>query len=155
MLTKIEPFYIVGISVKTTNQNNQALKDISALWAKFLSQEIATLIPNKLEDSIYSVYLEYDKDHTAPYTTLLGCKVSHLDIIPKGMVGKVIPGGNYSKVTAKGSLEEGVIFQAWSNIWNAGLNRAYTADFEVYGEKAKDPKNAEVDIFVSVHESTL
>ena len=30
------------------------------------------------------------------------------------------------------------------------MKRDYTADFEVYGEKAQNPENAEVDIFVAV-----
>jgi predicted transcriptional regulator YdeE len=30
------------------------------------------------------------------------------------------------------------------------LDRSYTADFEIYGEKAQNPENAEVDIFIAV-----
>ena len=30
------------------------------------------------------------------------------------------------------------------------LDRSYTADFEIYDEKAQNPENAEVDIFIAV-----
>ncbi len=30
------------------------------------------------------------------------------------------------------------------------MDRAFTADFEVYGEKAQNPSDAEVDIFIAV-----
>jgi len=30
------------------------------------------------------------------------------------------------------------------------LGRIFTADFEVYGEKAQNPSDAEVDIFIAV-----
>ena len=84
------------------------------------------------------------------YTAILGCKVNNLDAIPQGMVGRKIPGGKYIKYVTKGNLNEGVILKEWQNIWNSDLDRVYTADFEVYGEKAKNPENAEVEIFVAV-----
>ena len=96
------------------------------------------------------MYTEYEKDHTKPYTTLLGCKVESLENIPTGMIGKTVEGGNYIKQTVKGNLMQGVIANAWIKIWNANFSRLYTADFEVYGEKAQNPENAEVDIFIAV-----
>lgn len=38
---KIRPFNIIGISVRTTNENDQAAKDIPALWKRFISEGIA------------------------------------------------------------------------------------------------------------------
>lgn len=66
------------------------------------------------------------------------------------MVGLEFKGGNYVKFVSKGSLRNGVVYQTWDEIWKKDLNRDYTADFEVYGEKAQNPENAEVDIFVAV-----
>ncbi len=148
----IKPFYIIGIAVRTTNENEQAANDISALWNRFLSENIVQKIPNRVEDNIYSVYTEYEKDHTKPYTTLLGCKVNSLENVPEGMVGKSFEGDDYKVFTAKGNLQEGAVYKAWLDIWNANIKRAYTADFEVYGTKAQNPTNAEVDIFVAVKE---
>lgn len=147
---KIKSFSIIGISVKTTNENEQAMKDIPALWNKFISENIMEKIPNKLDNTIYCVYTEYEKDYTKPYTTLLGCKVENLNNIPTGMIGKKFEDGNYIKQIAKGNLMQGAISNAWQKIWNLDIPRAYTADFEVYGEKAQNPENAEVDIFVAV-----
>jgi predicted transcriptional regulator YdeE len=148
---KLESFSILGIAVRTTNENGQAGKDITALWNKFMSEGILEQIPNKVDNTIYCVYTEYEKDHTKPYTTILGCKVSNLDTIPNGMKGKKIDAGNYSKYIAKGNIAQGIVFEAWTKIWNSDIKRAYTADFEVYGEKAQDPGKAEVDIFIAVN----
>lgn len=147
---KIKSFNLIGISVKTTNENNQAARDISALWSKFISQNILQKIPNKIDNTIYCVYTDYEKDHTKPYTTILGCKVENLKNIPIGMVGKTIEGGNYIKQAAKGNLMQGAIANAWIKIWGANFSRLYTNDFEVYGQKAQNPENAEVDIFIAV-----
>ena len=147
---KIQKFSVIGISVRTSNENGQAGQDIPALWNKFMSEGIAEKIPNKIDNSIYCIYTEYEKDHTKPYTTILGCKVENLDTIPNGMVGKTFDEANYTKHIAKGNILHGMVFGKWTKIWNSNLDRTFTADFEVYGEKAQNPENAEVDIFVAV-----
>jgi len=147
---KIKSFNVIGIAVRTTNENSQAAKDIPALWNKFMSENMLQQIPNKVDNTIYCMYTEYEKDHTKPYTTLLGCKVENLENIPTGMIGKTVEDGIYIKQTVKGNLMQGVIANAWIKIWNANFSRLYTADFEVYGEKAQNSENAEVDIFIAV-----
>jgi len=96
------------------------------------------------------VYTDYEKDHTRPYTTLLGCRVHDLNDIPTGMTGKTIETADYELFTAKGDLTQGAVFNEWVKIWNADIPRAFIADFEVYGAKAQQPQAAEVDIFVGV-----
>ena len=147
---KLQSFSIIGISVRTTNEHGQAAKDIPALWNQFIAEGIAEKIPNKTDHSIYCIYTEYEKDHTKPYTTIIGCKVTALNTIPIGMVGKTFNEQNYLVHTAKGNLMEGAVYDEWVKIWNANLPRIFTADFEVYGEKAQDAANAEVDIFIAV-----
>ncbi len=147
---KIEPFKLIGISVRTTNENGQAAKEIADLWQKFLSEDILNQIPDKIDNTIYSLYTNYEGDHTKPYTAILGCKVNQLNAIPEGMTGMSFDGGNYVKTTAKGDLTKGLIVNEWSKIWNLDLNRRFTADFEVFGEKAQNPMDAEVDFLVAV-----
>ncbi|TXI96843.1 MAG: AraC family transcriptional regulator [Chryseobacterium cucumeris] len=147
---KIEPFKVIGISVRTINENGQAGKDIPVLWEKMISENIVNSIPNKIDNTIYSIYTDYEKDHTKPYTTVLGCKVENLDNIPEGMVGYSFDGGEYLKFVPKGDLSKGLVINEWLKIWEMGLNRTFTADFEVYGEKAQNPSDAEVDIFIAV-----
>jgi predicted transcriptional regulator YdeE len=146
----ISPFTIAGIAVRTTNENGQSGIDIPLLWNKFMLQKIQEKIPNKIDHNIYCVYTNYEKDHTRPYTTLLGCRVANLETIPEDMVGQSFNGGKYHQHIAKGNLSEGAVFHAWTAIWRMDIERAYTADFEVYGEKAQDPANAEVEIFIAV-----
>lgn len=147
---KIEPFKVIGIAVRTTNENNQAAQDIPVLWEKLMNEGIVNAIPNKIDTTIYSLYTDYEKDHTKPYTTILGCKVGNLDHIPEGMVGKSFEGGNYIKFTAKGNLADNLVINEWIKIWNMDLGRIFTVDFETYGEKALNPSEAEVDIFIAV-----
>lgn len=146
----IDEIKIIGISIRTTNENAQAAIDIPALWQKFMSERILEKIPNKLNFDIYSVYTEYESDFTKPYTTVLGCSVATLENIPEGMVGISIQKSNYTKFTATGKLSDGIVYDEWVKIWGIDLKRTYKADFEIYGQKAQNPENAEVDIFIGI-----
>ena len=148
---KIEPFMIIGISIRTTNENNQAAKDIGDLWSKFMSENILGAIPNKIDSTVYSIYTDYESDHTKPYTTILGCKVSNLQSIPNGMIGKSFDGGNYVKLSAKGDLMKGLIVNKWTEIWSMDLDRVFTADFENKSEKAQNPNDAEIDFLINTN----
>ena len=147
---QLEAFNIIGISVRTTNENNQAGIDIGALWGRFMAEGVSAKIPNKIDESVYSIYTEYEGDYTQPYTTVLGCRVESLDDVPEGLEGFTFEGGNYGSLTAKGDLTKGLVYGEWVKIWGMDLKRAYTADFEVYGEKAQNPTDAEVDIFIAL-----
>ncbi len=153
-IIKIEPFNVIGISIRTTNKNGQASKEIAELWDKFMSEDILTKIPNKVDNEIYSLYTDYESDHTKPYSAILGCKAENLDTIPTGMVGKSFYGGNYVKTTAKGDLMQGLIVNEWSRIFEMELDRTYVADFENFGEKAQNPADAEVDFYVGIKQET-
>jgi predicted transcriptional regulator YdeE len=147
---KVESFNIIGISVRTTNENGKSSQDIGTLWERFYKENAASKILGKINEEIYSVYTDYESDYKGSYTTIIGCKVNSLNNIPGGMTGKEIVEGNYKVYTAKGKIPDAVVNQ-WMEIWNdSDLNRAYTSDFEVYGEKSQDPANAEVDIYIAV-----
>ena len=148
---KLEPFNIIGISIKTTNKNHLAEKEIKALWEEFIVKNIKKIIPNKIDEAIYSLYTDYESDHNGPYTVILGCKVKSLEKIPEGMLGKSFLGGNYAKIIAHGDLTEGMIVNEWTKIWDMDLDRKFTTDFELFGEKAQDPKNSEVAFYVAVN----
>ena len=146
----MDAFIVIGIAIRTTNRNSQSTTDILKLWDLFLKSNIVEKIPNKASSEIYSIYTDYEEDEMAPYTVILGCKVKNSDDVPEGMVAREVPAGKYEKHLVQGNLNEGVIFEAWKKIWNSKLNRAYTVDFEVYGEKARNPEDAEVEIFVAI-----
>lgn len=148
--TSVSPFYIMGISVRTTNEHGQAATDIPALWQRFMAEGILSQIPDRTDDTIYSVYTDYEKDHTLPYTTLLGCRVNTVpDVLPEGFFIKAISAGNYTQFRATGKLSDGIVLTTWQQIWSAPLDRAYTTDFEVY-EPAMDPEHAVVPVFIAL-----
>jgi len=149
----LDAFNIIGISIETTNVNGQTAQDLGQLWGQFYSQNILAQIPNKIGTEIYGIYTDYESDYRGKYTAIIGCKVSSLDELPKGLIGRTIQGGTFQKYIAKGEMPAAV-GNAWQNIWAQGtaINRAYIADFDVYGANAQNGKNSEVTIFLGVHE---
>lgn len=148
----LDHFYLIGIEVRTTNEQNKAANDIPLLWERFWQEDVLNRIPNRVCTAVYSMYTNYEGDHTMPYTTIIGCEVSDLSDIPEGMIGHSVDASNYTKVTATGDLTQGLVINEWIKIWNQNWDRKYTADFEVYDEKTVNPLDAEVSIYVAIND---
>ncbi len=148
----IQKFHVIGISIRTTNENGQSAKDIETIWGKFWEEKIQEQIPNKVNDDIYAIYTDYETDFTGPYTVIIGLPVTSLETIPEGFVGRTIEKATYQKFVSKGKMPE-AIFNTWLEIWqHKNLNRAYKADFTIHGKKYYDGDRAEVETFISVKE---
>lgn len=128
------------------------MQDIGALWERFFSAQIADKIPNRIDGDILSVYYHYQGDDSQPYDNLIGCRVSSLNSIPDGLTGVTVVGGKYREFTATGDVTQGAVGKAWEKIWATDIDRAYQTDYEIYGEKAQNPQDAEVPIFIGINE---
>ena len=137
----MEDIKIIGITVRTTNQDQKAAQDIPALWNNFMEQALMEKIPNKASQAIYCVYTDYEKDYTAPYTVVLGCRVTTFDEVPEGMTGITFHEEKYETFVAESPQ---TVINEWMKIWNSDLKRTYKADFEVYTD------TSEVEIFIGV-----
>ncbi len=151
LLTKKGELIIVGITIRTSNEQGKAEKDIPMLWNTFMTEKWYDKIPNKKDDTIYAVYTDYEGDYREPYTMLLGCEVSSLNNIPEELAVKIVPKATYARFISKGDLTKEAIINTWMEIWDTQLDRAYTCDLEVYGERAKNPINGEVDILIALN----
>lgn len=149
MIKQNEKVIIAGLAIRTSNENGQSSKDIPALWQRFFAEDIMNKLPGKIDNTMYCLYTDYEKDHTKPYTTLLGCRVLE-EINAPGVVTKTFTGDTYKVFVAKGALDDGIVFKEWLKIWNADIERLFTTDIEIYGEKAHDKLNAEIPILVAV-----
>ena len=149
----MESFKLIGLKLngKTKNENGQSGKDCGELWQHFEQNKIAEHIPNKISDTIYAVYYDYESDENGLFSYFIGCKVEEHTEKPEGLDEITIPEQNYHKETAKGQMT-GCIADAWTRIWNANLDRKFGFDFEVYDERSFDWNNAEIDIFLSIND---
>lgn len=112
-------------------------------------------IPNKFDHSIVAVYTDYTSDHNGDYTYVLGAKVSSSANVPEGMVAKKIPPGRYAVFTSEKGAAPKVVPELWMKINSLpksapGGDRTYRADFEIYDERAADPQNLQMDVYIGV-----
>jgi len=142
---------IVGISTRTTNKDNKSADDLYKLWDRFFKEGAAGKIPHPLDNEILNIYTDYENEDQGEYTAFVGKRVSKAvkKNLQKGLIISAIPAGKYIVFDAKGRLPE-CVTEAWELIRELGFDRAYTADFDVYGTKTIDPDNAEVSIYVSI-----
>jgi len=148
----INGFKVIGISTRTTNENNQSQQDLEKLWGQFFAENIIEKIPNKTSSIIIAIYTDYKSDYTEEYTVIIGVPVSTLEEIPVGLVGREFEADIFHKFVAKGETTNAVL-NTWIDIWRRDkeLNRKYSYDFEVYGEKSQNGANSEVEIYISIN----
>ncbi|MFC2049197.1 GyrI-like domain-containing protein [Chlamydiota bacterium] len=142
--------FVIGASIKTSNAHFQ--EEAPLLWQKFYTEELAEKIPNRLDQNLIVVYTEYEGDHTQPFTYLMGCLVSNLKTIPKGLRGIEIAPAPYAVFTARGPFPDAMV-GAWHAIWESNIPRAYTADFEVYPPDFDQQDTPEIKIYIALKSS--
>jgi predicted transcriptional regulator YdeE len=144
---------VVGIECRTSNAPEDAPQDIPQLWGQFYCQDVMNQIPNKASHEVIALYCDYEGDYTQPYSLVIGCPVSSIDRIPEGMVAKIVPAGSYAVFSAVGEYPASLI-ETWGNIWQTGLKRTYTGDYEFYGEKFVSGSPKEVEVFIAIENET-
>jgi len=147
---QLPSFRIMGIAIRTTNQNNQSLKDIGSLWQRFYQEAILSKIPDKENNDVYCLYTDYEQQADAHYTTIIGSKVFQVKNLPETLIAKTIPAGHYHLYISSGKMPDSVQ-ETWKWIWNSGENRKFRADFDRYPEKSADAESQLVETYLSVH----
>jgi predicted transcriptional regulator YdeE len=149
-------FHVVGVAARTNNAAEMSGSGkIGVIWQSFLQPNLISRIPNRIGVDPMAVYTEYETDHTGYYTYLLGLPVSSADALPSSLTVRHIPAGRYSVISSRrGPLIE-VVPEVWQRIWSMsaselGGKRAFQTDYEIYDQRATDPENGQVDVYVGL-----
>jgi CubicO group peptidase (beta-lactamase class C family)/predicted transcriptional regulator YdeE len=149
-------FTVVGIAARTSNAKEMTPDGIiGKQWARIFQEGVIGKIPNKADPSIVAVYTDYASDHNGEYTYLLGARVNSDASVPAGMVAKKISGGKFAVFTSEKGPAPQVVPATWMKINSlpqsaVGGDRLYRADYEIYDERARDPQNLQVDVYVGI-----
>lgn len=151
-----DEFTVVGISARTTNAREMTPQgEIGRMWGRFMQDGVLAKIPNKSDPRIIAVYTDYASDHNGEYTYVLGARVASDADVPAGMIAKKIPAGKYAVFTSEKGAAPKVVPELWMKINSlpqdsVGANRLYRADFEIYDERAMDPQNLQMDVYLGI-----
>jgi predicted transcriptional regulator YdeE len=153
--TNVPEFTVIGIAARTDNAKESTSDGIiPKQWQKFFSEGVPAKISNTTGPHLYAVYTDYASDHNGEYTYVVGAAVKDGTGAPRGMVVKRVPAGQYAVFTTEVGPFAKVVPAAWQRIFKleeeGKLKRAYNTDFEIYDQRAQDPQNAQIDIYVGV-----
>lgn len=129
--------------------------DLPFMWSVFKvrKQEIPNIV-GRYGFGIYENYQERIDDTERTVFTYLCCvEVSSLDIIPEGMIGRIIPEQRYAVFTHRGLMD--TMDETLRYIWGIWLPKspydyAERPDFELYSQRFHRSKNPEIDLYIPV-----
>jgi predicted transcriptional regulator YdeE len=132
--------------LKTTNLNlisaDQSIH-IANAWNTYFGLNL----PNPMRT--FGVYTDYDKNMN--YSMIIGSEFKNQETLPSKLFDFTIPAGKYAVFIVKGKMPE-AIQKFWGDFWtntnNFHFERAFKADFELYGERYFTA-TPEVDIYIS------
>ena len=147
-------FNVIGIAIRTSNNAAFSDNSIGNLWQRFFAESVFATIPHKIDHAIVAVYYDFATDRNGEYNLLLGARVSSIDEIPMGMIAYHVPSQKRAIFVSESGPVGQVCFDLWKKIWlledENKLNRAYSADYELYDERSKDRQNAQVAIYIGI-----
>ena len=132
-----DAFAVMGIAARVSNEEANKIGD---LWQRWHALGDRKIVEARLDETIYSVYCEYEGDASRPYTVVIGCAVPADAVVPEGLKKIEVEAGEFAVFPVTGPLPMGVV-ATWSEVWTTPLDRRYKADFDRY----------EQDGTVSVH----
>jgi predicted transcriptional regulator YdeE len=139
-----EPVWIIGLELRTNN--DVAFETIPAHWQRFMGEEILGRIPNRVSDTIYVVYTNYQNpgvNNQGIYSCVLGAAVTLREHIPDGLVAVSLPASTDQVVPVERADKVGV---AWQDIWKQNTSeRTFIADTECYYPDGK------IEIHLGIH----
>ncbi|MGI4851224.1 MAG: GyrI-like domain-containing protein [Janthinobacterium lividum] len=149
---------LVGTTCRTSNELefNPLTAKIGQTLEYYFQNGLSEKIVNRKTPGItYCVYTDYESDWTGSYTYFVGEEVTSFSDVSENLSELVIPSQHYTKFTSEAGTMPKVCIEMWQQIWQMtakdfGSERAYLADFKAYDDRAKDPTNTILDIYIGL-----
>lgn len=155
-IDQVQPFLVAGYLVRTNNAIEATTGSrIGPLWQRFLQENLAAQIPDRIDSAVTVVYSNYASDQRGDYDYLLGARVRSIDRLPAGIVSRRVEAGNYAVFLTERGAMPGVLQAEWKKIWKmsaaeTGGRRRFVTDYETYDQRSADPAHAQVEIHLGI-----
>jgi predicted transcriptional regulator YdeE len=149
---------LAGLQVRTNNKNemNPSSAKIEPLVQQYFQQQVSGKIQNrKNPDKTFCAYSNYESDYRGDYDFFIGEQVTSFDNLAEDLITLTIPAQKYARLTTGSGTMPMIAINAWQKIWQMaprelGGDRRYATDFEIYDERAQDPNNTILDIYIGI-----
>jgi len=156
---EFEGLTLIGLTVRTHNKNetNPETSKIGAIAGSYWGNQIANGFKDRVNPGVtYAVYTEFESDETGEYTYFIGEEIKSPDKQDQSkFTPLVIPAGAYQKFTTEPGKMPDIVIASWQKILQMrqeelGGQRKYLADFEIYDQRASNPNNSVIDIYIGI-----
>lgn len=155
---QIENKVLMGLSIPTSfiKETTPITSEIGKLVARYFQDKVAERIPQRKNPHVtICTYSNYSNKYLGDYVCFIGEEVSKDAQVPEGMVRHEIPAATYLKFTTEKGAVPFNIMKVWQKVWQMFETpdhgkRLYQVDFQIHDERAADPLNAIVDIYVGI-----
>jgi predicted transcriptional regulator YdeE len=146
-----EAFWVMGIHARTSNEREMRPGGvIPEIWNRFMKEGLPEMVPTRIGNALIALYTDYESNEHGEYTFAVGARV-HEGAEPGGGLSLWrVPAGRYwNLATERGPVWQ-VVPAAWKRVWAESGDRTFQTDFEIYDERATDPSDAVVELYVGV-----
>ena len=140
-----DAFNIVGISTKSSYDPQDMEATYAGLWEAFLEQDISSVIPDIIDDKIYIIQSDLDKEITGGLTLTIGYKTASLDNIYEELQGIIVEASKYAVFETNKDASS-----LWNQIAFSDLETSNQNNVEVYHYNDKTQTIEKTDIWVAV-----
>lgn len=158
-IVELPEIKMLGLLARTSlaKENRPETAVIPVLLGRYFAENTPLRIPNRRYPGLtMAAYTNYESDEYGEYDYFIGEQVTEVSPpIPENLGCIIIPKGKYVKFTTSAGKMPEVVIQAWQDIWkmsgeDLGGQRKYRVDFEIYDERASDPNNTVLDIYLGI-----
>ncbi|BDS15306.1 GyrI-like domain-containing protein [Aureispira anguillae] len=142
-------FNVVGISTLTTFKNNEVDYTLKELWEAFGQEDISAVIPDIIDDKIYVIQSDFDKEKAGYFTLTIGYKTASLNTIYEGLNGVSVKPSKYAVVEMTEQPVEQLGF-VWEKIALSDLPATNLNNVEVYHYDFENKQTTKIDVWVAV-----
>lgn len=150
---------LVGLTARTNNKDEMAPEKgkIGPLANHYWRNQVGNNFNHRTNPGVtYCVYTDFESDEHGEYTYFIGEQVDSFDKQDMDDFSTLtIEPSLYQKFTTELGQMPQVVINAWQDIWQMTEEdfegkRTYLADFEVYDQRAANPNEAVVDIYIGI-----
>ena len=149
---------LVGISARTNNANEMVGKGvIGSMIGRFYAEQLGGKITSPLTNAgvVFSLFTDFESDHTGEYTYFVGEEVNSFASESGDFKQIEVPAQKYVVFTTRTGPMPEIEIEAWQEIWQMkdedfGGERSYLVDYVIYDEKAANPTDAVVNIYLGI-----
>lgn len=122
--------FFVGVSTQLNSYDEQLSSHMDELWSYFMNNDIMSVIPNIIDERVYCIYSDNDKDGN--FNVTLGFQTSDINEVYEGLKAHKIAPRPFVVVESGSENVDDFVATTWEKIYNSSIDYSNDYNMEVY-----------------------